>query len=221
MQKIKISTIRFPNIRLHPSAGHKLRGYFGNLFKDKSTLLHNHFADGGQIYGYPLVQYKVVKNLPILVGIEEGAQLLIELFLQMKELRLEDKIYPINAKNISSKQVESGVSSEELFQYQFQNIWLALNQSNYNKYKLSDETKQLDLLKRILISNMLSFFKGINYHENERILVKLKMAKTTTSKFKDKKMLAFSGTFISNVQLPDLIGLGKSVARGYGTIKKF
>ena len=31
-------------------------------------------------------------------------------------------------------------------------------------------------------------------------------------------MQAFSGSFVTNVSLPDGIGLGKSVARGYGAV---
>jgi len=33
-------------------------------------------------------------------------------------------------------------------------------------------------------------------------------------------MLTFGGGFVCNVQLPDYIGLGKSVARGFGTITR-
>ena len=33
-------------------------------------------------------------------------------------------------------------------------------------------------------------------------------------------MIAFSGRFTANVLLPDFIGLGKSVSRGFGAIQK-
>jgi hypothetical protein len=33
-------------------------------------------------------------------------------------------------------------------------------------------------------------------------------------------MIGFKGTFAVNFELPDYIGLGKSVLRGVGTIKK-
>jgi CRISPR/Cas system CSM-associated protein Csm3 (group 7 of RAMP superfamily) len=42
--------------------------------------------------------------------------------------------------------------------------------------------------------------------------------KEKITKFKNKTMMAFEGSFTSNARLPDLIGLGKSTARGYGTI---
>ncbi len=38
--------IRFPEIQLATCDSHKLRGYFGNLFKEYSPLLHNHLESG-------------------------------------------------------------------------------------------------------------------------------------------------------------------------------
>jgi CRISPR/Cas system CSM-associated protein Csm3 (group 7 of RAMP superfamily) len=32
-------------------------------------------------------------------------------------------------------------------------------------------------------------------------------------------MIAFVGSFISNSMLPELIGLGKAVSRGFGSVK--
>ena len=58
--KITQTIIQFPDIRLQTRDAHKLRGYFGNLFKEQSPLLHNHFQDGSTRYAYPLVQYKVI-----------------------------------------------------------------------------------------------------------------------------------------------------------------
>ncbi len=91
--------IKFPEIELRTRDAHKLRGYFGNFFKEHSPLLHNHFEDGSLRYAYPLVQYKVIEHTPYLVGLAEGAKLLIELFLKIKEIDLEGEHYPILSKN--------------------------------------------------------------------------------------------------------------------------
>jgi hypothetical protein len=44
--------------------------------------------------------------------------------------------------------------------------------------------------------------------------------KSKATNFKDTKMVAFQGNFITNALLPDEIGIGKAVSRGFGTIKK-
>ena len=217
------STIRFPEINLLTRDAHKLRGYFGDLFKEHSQLLHNHFSDGTQIYKYPLVQYKVVEGDPMLVGINEGAELLTSLFLKIKELNIENKIYPIYSKHIENKNCETGLTNE-LHEYEFETLWMALNQDNHKRYiKLKKEKQKNDiskLLEGILIGNILSFFKSISYHASENILIKSDLIEKKTS-FKNKSMIAFKGKFTTNVLLPDYIGLGKSVSRGFGTIVKF
>ncbi len=53
---VHIVTIQFPEITLRTRDAHKLRGHLGNLFKEYSPLLHNHYETGELRYRYPLVQ---------------------------------------------------------------------------------------------------------------------------------------------------------------------
>ncbi len=211
--------IRFPELRLQTRDAHKLRGFFGNLFKEHSELLHNHYADGSARYKYPLVQYKVIDGVPLLAGLGDGSRLLIELFLKIKVLDIEGKEYQINSKNISNKFVELGDFSQ-LHEYTFKTLWMALNQNNYNEFvKLKDLKEKNSFLNKMLQNNILSFYKGIDYRVEERIMVTGKFFEKTTQ-FKNKKMLAFEGVFVTNALLPDYIGIGKSTSRGFGTILK-
>jgi hypothetical protein len=72
--------------------------------------LHNHFEDGRLRYAYPLVQYKVVDNVPVLVGFADGADLLTQLFLKIKEIRIGNEIFPVYSKNITQKNFELSVN---------------------------------------------------------------------------------------------------------------
>jgi len=132
--QITQTIIKFPDIKLQTRDAHKLRGYFGNLFKEHSPLLHNHYADGTSRYAYPLVQYKVIDKTPLLVGFKEGADLLVSLFLKIREINIDGTIYPVLAKNIGQKQFDLTVN-EQLYNYLFKTFWMALNQDNYQKYK--------------------------------------------------------------------------------------
>jgi hypothetical protein len=210
--------IRFPEIKLHTRDAHKLRGYFGNLFKEKSELLHNHMGNGEFRYAYPQVQYKVIDQVPTLVGIKDGALLLPELFLKIRELKIGDTIIPVHQKNIEAKQIDIG-ATDGLQEYEFQTLWMCLNQKNHQRYVNSTLAEKQQLLKRILTGNMLSFYKGMEHFIEERIEVSLQIREKST-KFKNTTMLAFHGRFDANVRLPDYVGLGKQVARGFGTIKK-
>ncbi len=220
MKIIDIAHISFPEINLPARSGHHLRGYFGTIFQEYSPLLHNHFEDGRLRYAYPLVQYKVLDGVPTLVGVEEGARLLVNLFLQIHELNIFGKTYPVPHKSIELKEIEIGVAPA-LYNYHFNSLWMALNQENHEIYIKKDETEKQQQLNSILIKNILSFYKGMGLYlaPEERILLTAKTTEKVT-KFKGKQMLAFSGTFTTNALLPDLIGLGKSVSRGFGAIRR-
>ncbi len=219
-KSVAMATVSFPEIRLSPRDAHKLRGYFGGVFREHSPLLHNHFEDGGFRYAYPLVQYKIVDHVPILVGLQEGSKLLTELFFQMKSLKINDKDYSVYERDIVFKNLTIGVIPA-LHTYTFRTLWMALNQDNFKEYLDKPEDARKEFLNRILTGNILSFFKGIGlYLEPEERILLTAQTREKSTKFKDQHMIAFQGTFTANVLLPDLIGLGKSVSRGFGVIQK-
>ncbi len=213
------TTITFPQLRLQVRDGHKLRGYFAEKFGQESDLFHNHAQNGKAIYRYPRIQYKVVKGEPMLVGVNEGAEMLIARFLEMKMVNIDGCQLPLDHKNLKSEECITGVRGC-LYNYRFVNLWMALNQQNYEAYqKMNDEEKQ-DKLRRILIGNIIAFFKAVGYQEEQQIMVHLQIEEAHDTHFKDQRMKAFKGSFVSNVLLPDYIGLGKSVARGFGVIQQ-
>jgi len=61
----------------------------------------------------------------------------------------------------------------------------------------------------------------MNYWLNpqERIMGMLQNVYEKETKFKDKSMIAFQADFVSNAVLPSFVGIGKSVARGFGTLE--
>ena len=219
---LPILTISFPEIRLHTRDSHKLRGYFGNLFKESSPLLHNHFEDGSSRYEYPKIQYKVLNEIPYLVGVgTEAARLLSELFLKINELDIDGERFPVFAKNIEARNWTIGVG-ETLQTYRFETLWMALNQTNHALYQGYNDDRKADQLRGIATQNILAFFDNFDLRlpKEVRIMTMLQDIKTLETNFKNNRMLAFKGQFVTNALLPDLIGLGKSVARGFGSIKR-
>lgn len=218
-QTLHTTTITFPEIKLQARDAHKLRGYFGNLFREHSPLLHNHLESGETQYRYPLVQYKVVGQTPTLLGLNEGAELLTSLFLPVRELQLDGRTYPVLSKNIRNQRWTIGLD-DDLHQYRYETLWMALNQDNHRKYiQTTIERERQEQLKRIAISNILAFYKAFDLQlpKEQRILLNLEVKEKNT-RFKDQNMLAFSGGFTTNALLPDFTGLGKSVARGFGAV---
>lgn len=226
---VPMTTVTFPEIALRTRDAHKLRGYFGELFKEHSPLLHNHLEQeegpAGDVavkfrYAYPLVQYKVLDHLPTLVGLGEGATLLTQLFLHMREVQIESETFPVLSKHIRHEQVPIGLA-DDLIEYRFETLWMALNQANYRDYRNYSDLEQQAQLKRVLTSQLLALFRefGLWLEPHERIMVRLSVDERTTQ-FKNQTMVAFTGGFLTNVILPDGIGLGKAVSRGFGTLSR-
>ena len=96
---------------------------------------------------------------------------------------------------------------------------MGLNEKNHSIYLKYSNAGRKKLLDRILIGNILSFYKGIGYNARKEILLTSELKEKQT-KFKNIDMLAFEGSFVCNAILPEHIGLGKAVSRGFGTIIK-
>lgn len=200
------------------SYGRKLRGFFANKFEN--TLFHNHKEGNNFRYKYPLIQYKILNGNPFIVGINEGAILLVNNFLDISRMTLDDKVYEEPEGIISMKNEDLEVNSNT-YKYKFITPWRSLNDKNFKKYKnlKNNNKEQVDFLGSILIGNILSFAKGIDWWIEEEIEVEINLEEVPIY-YKGNKMPGFKGEFTSNIKLPEFIGLGKSPSRGFGTIKK-
>ena len=162
----------------------------------------------------------MIDEQPVLVGIHDGAQILVDLFLQIRELEIDGQVYPLRHKDLRCREVEAGYS-ENLSTYTFKTMWMALNQRNYDEYmKLSPAARQ-ERLAQLLRNQILAAFKGMGVwlEPDQRILTQAKLKQKSTL-FKDQRMLGFEGQFTTNAILPHWIGIGKSVSRGFGTVEK-
>jgi len=197
----------------------KIRGYIGRKFIEDS-FLHQHTENNKLIYRYPVVQYKVIDGKPLLIGIKGGVESLWKVFDDMSELNLDDNTHEIFDKKSLLKQVHIGVLDRQL-SYSFLTPWLALNEKNYEKYqKLGTWAKKKELLESILIGNIISMSKSLGYTVPEPIKSNIISLKEVQTKLKGTPMLGFVGTFSVNFSIPDYWGIGKSVSRGFGTIKR-
>jgi hypothetical protein len=214
--KLDICKLTFEDINLSPRYSEKIRGYLGNKYKEKD-LLHNH-KESKFIYRYPLVQYKVISGKPIIIGINKGSELVANIGILNDELILDGVGYSNFQKGIimSSFDLES---TDDYIEYEFITPWIALNQDNSDIYNKSNSIQKDELLKKILIGNIISMSKGLGYTVEEKLYVWIDVREVEVN-LKNIKHKAFKGKFKVNFRLPDYIGIGKSVSRGFGTVKK-
>ena len=195
----------------------KLRGFFATSFNDYA-LLHQHVTDR-LIYRYPLIQYKMLQGSPLILGINEGADVLKEIYDKFDEIKMGESRYSIMERGVSVKREEFGCT-EEIHSYRFATPWLALSQDNYHRFQNASQEEKRDLLRRILVGNILSASKGLGYVAKQHIRLELGGMEDGISQIKGTKVTGLRGEFTTNFIIPDLLGLGKSVSRGYGAVMK-
>ena len=214
--KLKLLILTLTSDKSILDNAHKLRGFFATTFTEH-VLLHQHVCDKF-VYNYPLVQYKKLDDKPTVIGINEGVDVLKEVYSKSDEIRLGNNKYTIFERQITVKEEEFGVS-EQMNEYIFLSPWFALNQKNYKDYRDLSEKEQWEFLKKIIIGNIISMSKSLGYTVDKEIKVEFKLRKVSSS-FKGIRIPAFKGKFRVNFNIPNYLGIGKSVSRGFGTVKK-
>lgn len=196
-----------------------LRGAIAGLYPEE-ILFHQHFDDSTVKYQYPLIQYKYIEGNCLLLGIREGAKLISNLNLVGETIIFSGKSYKILKKDTSIAELPFGIK-QTYTSYSFLTPWLALNEKNYEKYqKLGNWATKKELLEKILVGNIISMSKSLGYTVPEPIKANIINLKEISTSLKGTPMLGFLGTFSVNFEIPDYWGIGKSVSRGFGTVKR-
>ena len=204
---------------LNRSDSEKIRGYLGNVFWD-NPYAHHHKSDGSLIYRYPCVQYKIIDGMCVLIGFSEGTEVIKKTFHDLKTINLDNRWEEVLSKGLESYKASFSLSYEQI-DCTFLTPWLALNEKNYEKYqRLGSWGKRKELLEKILIGNIISMSKSLGYTVPAPIEANLGHLKEVKTSLKGTPMLGFLGNFSVNFEIPDYWGIGKSVSRGFGTVKR-
>ena len=95
--------------------------------------MHNHLEDGTPVYQYPRVQYKVIDQTALLVGVNEGSDLLQRLWLTFDETQIGSQKLDVLESNIETVSHVVELVDEPI-EYKFATPWLGLNQQNHEIY---------------------------------------------------------------------------------------
>lgn len=196
------------------SSAKALRGYFGNFFR-KIVEFHNHLDQITFNYKSPNIQYRVIDGNLSILGINEGGDILLK---SIEEIKLDEIILDGIDNKIKEKEIKITFPEleikDERYDYKFESFWIALNEENYKKYQKGEFS-----LDNQLRNNILEFFKLSGVQATKRIIAVGEFEEHKIIE-KDTVILGFTGTFKTNVNLPDLIALGKRKSVGFGIIKR-
>ena len=191
-----------------------MRGYFGNFFRN-IVEFHNHLDQITFNYKSPNIQYRVIDGNLSILGINEGGDILLK---SIEEIKLDEIILDGIDNKIKEKEIKITFPEleikDERYDYKFESFWIALNEENYKKYQKGEFS-----LDNQLRNNILEFFKLSGVQATKRIIAVGEFEEHKIIE-KDTVILGFTGTFKTNVNLPDLIALGKRKSVGFGIIKR-
>lgn len=189
--------------------------------KRESDLFHNHIESDKFIYRYPLIQYKVTDKKASLVCLNEATD---DIHYLLKQKSFD---FMIGGKNVKYEIDDVRLKYETIqtwdtdFTYNIHN-WIAFNQENFKKYQeLEGMSQKLIFLEEMLKKHIMIFMEAVE--ANEPIPLKVIIEQIKEEKYIEYKgvfHLTFSINFISNLTMPNLIGLGKGVSVGFGIVKR-
>lgn len=213
---LEISILKYMDLSLNLRGSEKLRGYIGNKYIE-ADILHNH-TPTGYIYRYPLAQYKIVDSVPMIIGIGRASEVVKNIALDCEEINIDGEKFSSVNRELTTN-ICNYSETKDYVSYEFISPWVALNQGNIVKYRNASNIEKETMLKKILIGNIISMSKGLEYTVEKELVCWVNLTPVNVI-LKNKNHIAFKGEFKINFDMPDYLGLGKSVSRGFGIFKK-
>jgi hypothetical protein len=191
----------------------KLRGFLGSLFVDDAEFHHH----SPRSYHYPLIQYKRINRELLILGFQNYSNVLMNKISIVDSISTRRGSFKVDTQeiNLSTWQVRNTAMC-----YDFVTPWLPFNETNYGAFKDCDREKQKIFLEKILVGNTLSCLKGLGIFVDYKIESYIVSFRSFCVNVHGNPFEAFMARFFLNVDLPDFIGLGKSVSKGFGTIRR-
>ena len=169
-------------------------------------------------YFYPRVQYKIIRGGPIIAAVNEGCELLWELYDRLDELSDMQTAWKITEKRIIEKKAPLGVS-REFIKYRFLTPWLGLPENSFKKFLILETEDRERMLFKSLESHIKSIADSFACDINGDLRIRMNIKPNYIFQ-RDIHVAGLFGSFVANFEIPNFLGIGKSVSRGYGTVKQ-
>jgi hypothetical protein len=195
----------------------ELRSFFNRELLE--FVAHGKGSREGFIHRYPAVQCKQVKGTLVVLGISQGADLLLHLAGGKQEIAAGASSCIIHGQDAAILNEPFGISDDSR-SYEFLTPWLALNQQNAKKfYDLNGKPARDAFMQKLLTGHLTTLAKSLDYIPAGPITC------TAHVRFKRERIdrenvMVFLGKFTTNLRIPDYFGIGQSVSQGYGTVRE-
>ena len=213
MPTVQTLTVQFPDITLAPELIKDFRGEVIARTPEPDDRLHNHTPDGASIYRYPMVQYRVWQGRATLFGIGEGIPA-VKAFLDTLDQTPYQATPARTEVSLTDVPVRYAIGQ-----------WWPLNTDNLRRW---DDTtglaNRVRLLEGILVNQLLAVCSAVGYQvpnrglqvEIEELTEQPARQFDTQSSIEEIPAKVVGVIYSANLRLPDGIGVGKGVSKGFG-----
>jgi len=195
---------------------YQVKGVMMNQFPDEEIVP---MLDGSyrQKFLYPRVQVKILNEQIYIVGINEGADSIKAIAKKMDFLDFGNITFQILDNEIEEHQNRFQPVSK-LIRYRFVTPWVALNQTTGYRYRNLNNADRVNFLNRLLGQNIVFMAREMGMELEENIFTKVTLSSLFPRQVDENNWGAFDGEFRANFVLPNYLGIGNGITRGYGTL---
>ncbi|OGC92838.1 MAG: hypothetical protein A2W25_01260 [candidate division Zixibacteria bacterium RBG_16_53_22] len=184
-----------------------------------NNSVNNTNNDGkSHAYFYPRVQYKVIRGGPIIAAVNEGCELLWSLYDKLDQLNAVQPDWKIVEKRLIDRKAPMGLT-RDFIKYRFLTPWLSLPEEAFKKYLLMDEEARQKMVIKSLEGHIKSIAESLGCPLDGELRIKMNI-KANYIFQREIHVAGLFGSFLANFEMPNFLGIGKSVSRGFGTIKQ-
>ena len=169
---------------------------------------------------YPRVQVKILNEQIYLIGIAEGVEPIKSILSKLTSLNFGNITFEISKSEIEENN-DSFKLTPELIKYRFVTPWVALNQNTGKKYRSLKNKDRINYLNKLLGKNIIFLAREMGIETDENIFSKLNLPTLVPKTIDDNNWGAFNGELKINFLLPNYLGIGNGITRGYGTICEY
>ena len=170
-------------------------------------------------YLYPRVQVKILDEQIYLLGIEEGVEPVESLVKNLDIMNFGNITFQVEGVENDVLDIDFGPSDKSIY-YEFLTPWIALNKINLKRYRSlgnSDE-ERIKFLRRLLSQNIAFIGKELGLRLDAKIFVDLSLDTLKPRIMDEGKSASFEGGFCTNFVLPNFIGVGNGITKGFGVL---
>ena len=195
---------------------YQVKGVFMHQFPDEPIIP---MLDGSyrERFLYPRVQVKILNEQIYIIGVHEGVDPVLSILEKFEIFDFGNITFEVQDCDIENVE-EQFIPSSRLIRYRFITPWVALNHMTGGKYKFLTNQEKPSYLNKLLGQNIIFLANEVGVNLEDNIFTKVKVSSLFPRPVDENKWGAFMGEFKTNFVLPNYIGVGNGITRGFGTI---